>query len=95
MSNSDIDRLLSRLKELEELLTFPSVPGHMEKASELALSLARNAPNGNIANLAMKLLSEITIRRRGGGITTGEADVGNLMTHLRTALLDARLGKRT
>jgi hypothetical protein len=95
MSDSDIHGLLSRLKELEELLNFPSVSGHIEQASKLALSLARNAPNGNVANLAMKLSSEITVRRRSG--MTRETDIsefGRLVKQLRAALLEATVENR-
>jgi hypothetical protein len=95
MSDSDIDGPLSRLKELEKLLNFPSVGGHIEEASKLALSLARNAPNGKVANLAMKLLSEITIRRRRGmNPETDIVELGTVVRLLRAALLEATLKNR-
>lgn len=90
-----MERRLSDLKELEELLTFPGVSGHIEQASRLALSLARNAPNENVANLAMKLLDEISARRqRRMTSATRETDLLHLARQLRTALLDARQGNR-
>ena len=59
MHSGDIDGLLRNLKEIEELMTFPSVAGHVERACELATSIARGAPHGSIADLAMKVISEV------------------------------------
>jgi hypothetical protein len=41
METPDIDALLSDLKEIEELLQFPSVTGHMQKSLRLATSARR------------------------------------------------------
>jgi hypothetical protein len=51
--------LLADLKEIEDLLTLPHVPEHLAKAKALALSIARRAPVGPTANLAMQLLSAL------------------------------------
>ena len=65
----DIDGLLRKLKEIEELMTFPTVPGHVDRAGELAMSIARAAPHrtaaahGSVADLAMKVVSEVNAMR--------------------------------
>jgi hypothetical protein len=58
VEKADLNRLLAGVREMEELLTFPTVPGHVEKANKLALLIARNAPSGAIADLAMRVISE-------------------------------------
>jgi hypothetical protein len=52
MDKIDFDDLLSRVKEIEELLQFPSLSGHIERANALAVSVARRAPSP-IPHLAM------------------------------------------
>jgi hypothetical protein len=47
-----IQELFSSLKEMEELLRFPSVGSHVDRANALAMGIARSAPSGRIANLA-------------------------------------------
>jgi hypothetical protein len=37
MQKANLNRLLASLKEMEELLQFPTVHGHIEKADKLAL----------------------------------------------------------
>jgi hypothetical protein len=54
MDNADFDDLLSRVKEIQELLQFPSLSQHIGRANELALSVARNAPPP-VPHLAMLL----------------------------------------
>jgi hypothetical protein len=54
----DPDELLYSLKEIEELLRFSSVSGHVDRATVLLTTIAREAPNGAIANMAMKVSSE-------------------------------------
>jgi hypothetical protein len=44
---------------LEALLRPPLVAAEMEKANRLAVSIARNAPQGGIANCAMQLMSAL------------------------------------
>ena len=58
MGKPSVDELLANVKEIEELLQFPGVPGHVSAATALATRIARNAPDGHIANLAMRVISE-------------------------------------
>jgi hypothetical protein len=43
--------------EIEQLLSPPLVAGQVDRANSLAVSLARNAPQGRVANRAMQLIS--------------------------------------
>ena len=49
----------ARLDRLEELMFGPLGPEQIQRANRLAVSIARDAPDGNIASLAMRLLSAI------------------------------------
>lgn len=51
--------LLQQVAELESLLRLPLIEPQVEKASRLALAIARHAPQGRVANLAMQLLSAV------------------------------------
>lgn len=65
MGKIDAAAALMLLKELEELLAFPTVPGHVERSSKLALALARGAPNPSAASLALELMVEIDKKQLG------------------------------
>jgi hypothetical protein len=83
----DFGGLLSSLKEIEELLQFPGVPGHIDKANALALRIARAAGSGLISNLAMRVISE-AVKLRG---TSGDRkDLNHALWHLRIALQEAK-----
>lgn len=51
--------MIALYQELERLLRPPLVASQVEKANSIATRLARNAPHGQIANLAMQLISSI------------------------------------
>jgi hypothetical protein len=82
----DFEALLAALKEAEELLQFPGVPGHIQKANALAMRIARTAGSGQIANLAMKLMSE-AIKLRSA--TSDRTSLNHTLWHLRIALQQA------
>ena len=91
MAAENFDDLLSKLKEMEQLLTFPSVPGHLDRANELALAIARATRFGEIANLAMKVISEANALR--GTALPLKAATGRLnaaLWRLRLALQEAK-----
>jgi hypothetical protein len=50
---------LTQLTELERLLGLPLVAPQVARANTLAVALARSAPEGRIANLAMQLVSVV------------------------------------
>jgi hypothetical protein len=50
---------LVQLREIERLLKVPLVAPQVSRANSLAVALARSAPQGRIANLAMQLVSAV------------------------------------
>jgi hypothetical protein len=87
----DLDDLLSRVKEIEELLRFPSVEGHIGRATKLATSIARHAPRGPIAHIAMHVISEANALRRSPlPLAASSARLDDVLQRLRHALQDAR-----
>jgi hypothetical protein len=94
MEKPDLNRLLASLKEMEELLQFPTVPGHIEKADKLALLIARNAPNGAIANLAMRSISEAHALRSGAlPLKADRTKLNQTLWHLRLAIQEVKSAK--
>jgi hypothetical protein len=86
-----LDELFARLKEMEELLQFPGVRGHLVRATQLALSIARGTPSGRIANLAMRVISEAhAMREAPMGLTPDRAKLNTALWRLRLALQEAR-----
>jgi len=91
MEKPDIDALLSDLKEIEELLQFPSVPGHMQKSMRLATTIARRAPSGDISNLAMRVVSEaLALRGVPLPLRPDRANLNKALWRLRLALQQAK-----
>jgi hypothetical protein len=66
-----------RLQELEGLLRDPAADGKLDKAQALTMYIARSAPNGRIANLAMQAMS-------------GGDGMGEILSQLRAALSEAQ-----
>jgi hypothetical protein len=53
------EKLLAQLREVESLVEPPLVPAHLERAGHHMISIAREAPHGRVANLAMRLMSAL------------------------------------
>jgi len=53
------DALLERVSEIERLLQPPLLAAQIERAKSAAVFIARRAPDGRIANLAMQLMSTL------------------------------------
>jgi hypothetical protein len=49
----------ARVDEIEALLQLPLLPDRMKRANRLIVATAREAPDGRIANLAMRLMSVV------------------------------------
>jgi len=58
-------RLREQLREMEQLLRPPLIASQVERANSIAISIARHAPHGHIANHAMRLMSAVTEARDG------------------------------
>jgi hypothetical protein len=87
MDKADLDDLLSRLKEIEELLRFPAVQGHVNRAETLALSIARRVKSGPTSHLAMQVISEANALRPGAlPIKPDDGKRQALIAKLRLAL---------
>ena len=52
-------KLLAQLAEVENLLRAPLVPEQVDRAGRQIISIAREAPHGRVANLAMRLMSAL------------------------------------
>jgi hypothetical protein len=90
-----VDDFLSSLKEMEELLQFPSVPGHVEAAGKLAMFIARNATDGRIANLAMRVISEANALRASSlPLRPDRSNLNATLWRLRLALQQAKTASR-
>jgi hypothetical protein len=90
-----LDELLAQLKEMEELLQFPGVPGHVARASALALAVARAAPSGRIANLAMRVMSEANAMREAPlGLRPDRTELNCALWRLRLALQEEKSAER-
>lgn len=76
--------LVLRLDELETIIQSPGANGHLEKAEALAMYIARGAPSGPIANLAMQLMSAAAELRRSGQ-PNGNGSLEKTLSELRTA----------
>lgn len=95
VERADLNQLLASVKEMEELLQFPTVAGHLEKANKLALFIARNAPDGRIANLAMRVISEATALRSSSlPLKADRTKLNQTLWHLRLAVQEAQSGLR-
>jgi hypothetical protein len=75
-----------RFTELEAVTRAPTVNGHLRMAEGLAMYIARSAPNGQIANLAMQVMSElIQIQSK----PEADGSLEKTLAQLRTALREA------
>jgi len=57
--NANGEALRARLAEVENLLQPPLLPAQVERAKAGAVWIARHAPQGRVANLAMQLMSAL------------------------------------
>jgi hypothetical protein len=57
--NGGIEALRARFAEVDRWLTPPLLPAQVERAKSAAVWIARHAPHGRVANLAMQLMSAL------------------------------------
>lgn len=81
------DKLRAEFAEIEALLDVPITPAQAQLATVRAISLARAAPHGTIANLAMYLIN--AVHGAGGG---AQESVPVILDRLRAALDEAGCG---
>jgi hypothetical protein len=80
------NELTLRLRELEAAMQAPMVDGNLAMAEGLAMYIARSAPNGQIANLAMQVMSDL-IQIRSKSEANGSLE--KTLSQLRAALREA------
>lgn len=57
--NGSAEALRARFAEVDRLLTPPLLPAQVDQAKAAAVWIARHAPHGRVANLAMQLMSSL------------------------------------
>lgn len=80
------DELIARCSELQALIRAPRADGDLKVAEGVAMYIVRSAPNGEIANLAMQVMSDLIWSQRKLGAS--ETLEGTL-SKLRAALVAA------
>jgi hypothetical protein len=81
-ASSDI--LLSRVKELQDLLQSPDGEQQARHVDALAMFIARKAPNPSIRELAMQVMTAAAKLRRAEHAQYGDLDA--LLEQLRVAI---------
>jgi chemotaxis protein CheY-P-specific phosphatase CheC len=88
-----VDELSSRVGQIEDLVRVPSVIGHFASAKSLAMSIARQAPNDDVANLAMQLAAEVgALKESELPLSASNVHLDKILRRLRLALEQAKKG---
>jgi hypothetical protein len=74
--------LLLRVSELEQLTLVQDSAFELKKAEAVAMYIARSAPTGHIANLAMQAMSAVVH-------SNGNGDLKAIVARLRQAISEA------
>jgi hypothetical protein len=83
--NGGAEALRARFAEVDRLLTPPLLPAQVDQAKAAAVWIARHAPHGRVANLAMQLMSALHESRGTEEIPGGYRMA---LARLRAALQD-------
>jgi hypothetical protein len=83
---ANLEAVRARLTEVEGLLAPPLLPAQVERAKAGAVWIARHAPHGRVANLAMQLMSALQETRGTEEIPGG---FRMALARLRAALQDS------
>jgi hypothetical protein len=83
-----INELMVRLSELEAVMRAPVTNSKLKRAEGLVMHIARSAPNGQIANLSMQVMSALSqVRSEPAANDTLEKTLSQLRTSLGEAAL--------
>ena len=80
------EALLAKLKEAAELLQFPAVKGHVERASSLLLAIARKAPSIAVRDAAMKAITLAGAAKSSSPLSNDAANLRQLLSRIRRDL---------
>ena len=83
--------LIVRFEELEAVLHAPAAQDSVDKAQALAMYIARSAPNGAIANLAMQVMSA-AVHLHNGSPQVANDTLKATLSQLQIALSEANAG---
>lgn len=78
--------LLAKLKEAAELLQFPAVKGHVERACSLLLAIARKAPSIAVRDCAMKAITLAGAAKSASPLSNDAANLRELLSRIRRDL---------
>lgn len=78
--------LAGKLKEAEELLQFPAVEGHVERATKLLTSIARATDDLEVRKAAMLAIGLVAARARQGTFNADATNLQRLLAQMREAL---------
>jgi hypothetical protein len=91
METLELDDLFAILREIEDAARSPANITNMARANVLALSMAKNAPTGGIANIAMQLVTVTNeLRRSAQPPRFDDAALNKALSRLRLALQEER-----
>jgi hypothetical protein len=83
--------LMVRFDELAALIGAPAARDTVDKAQALAMYIARSAPNGTIANLAMQVMSA-AVHLHNGNPQVANDTLKAALSQLQIALSEANPG---
>ncbi len=86
----DVERMLAQLKEAEELLQFPAVEGHVGRASNLLVSIARRTSSPQVRQAAMTAMSLAGLSRLRASSAEELVELNRILRELRSALEASR-----
>ena len=80
--------LAAQMVEVERMLRPPLLPEQFKKCNRLLVAIARHAPDGRMANTAMRLMTAVERARSNGG---EDDEIAALLARLRAALDDVEV----
>jgi hypothetical protein len=84
--SAENEALHGKLKEAAELLQFPAVKGHVERASSLLLAIARKAPSIAVRDAAMKAITLAGAAKSASPLSNDRANLDRLLAQIRRGL---------
>ncbi|HYL88485.1 MAG TPA: hypothetical protein VEU32_06925 [Burkholderiales bacterium] len=86
MADRSTKQLLASLDRIAALLRSPNVPGQIDHAEAVALSISQGAPSGVVAELALRVVAALGALNRFPDVPAYMVTVNTALRHLRDAL---------